>query len=110
MEPVHAFPPSFKDLNFIEVFNTIDKQCKGHITKTDLLKFLNKFVLNAKFNVEDICQIYKRLKIEAGDDSDTLTYVNFMTAILPPPLESGVCLSGKVSPSGSQERASPIKR
>jgi hypothetical protein len=55
LEPVQAFPPSIKDLNFIEVFNSIDKQCKGHVTKHDLLKFLNKFVLNAQFNVEDIC-------------------------------------------------------
>lgn len=83
-QQVQAFPPSVKDLNFIEVFNTIDKQRKGHITKVDLLKFLNKFVINAKFNVEDVCNIYRRLKIEAGDDSDTLNYINFMTAILPP--------------------------
>ncbi len=55
LKPVQAFPPSVKDLNFIEVFNSIDKQCKGNVTKNDLLKFLNKFVLNAKFNVEDIC-------------------------------------------------------
>jgi hypothetical protein len=69
-----------------------------------LLKFLNKFVLNAKFNVEDICQIYKRLKIDAGDDSDTLTYINFMTSILPPPAVSGVCLNANESPDVSQER------
>ncbi len=49
-----------------------------------MLKFLNKFVINAKFTVEDVCNIYKRLKIVAGDDSDTLNYINFMTAILPP--------------------------
>jgi hypothetical protein len=96
--PVHAFPTSIKDMHFIEVFHMLDKACKGHVTKNDLLKFLNKFVLNARFTVEDICQIYKRLKIDAGDDSDTLTYINFMTSILPPPAESGACLSGKVSP------------
>jgi hypothetical protein len=109
--PVHAFPPSIKDLNFIEVFNMLDKACKGHVTKNDLLKFLNKFVLNARFTVEDICQIYKRLKIDAGDDSDTLTYINFMTAILPPPAESGACLSGKVSPQGDSpsRRYSPAR-
>jgi Ca2+-binding EF-hand superfamily protein len=73
-----------KDLNFIEAFNSIDKQRKGFITKQDLLKFLNKFVINAKFTIEDICNVYRRLKIDAGDDSDTLSYVNFMNAILPP--------------------------
>jgi len=109
--PVHAFPPSIKDLNFIEVFNMLDKACKGHVTKNDLLKFLNKFVLNARFTVEDICQIYKRLKIDAGDDSDTLTYINFMTAILPPPVETGACLSGQVSPQGGSpnRRYSPAR-
>ena len=61
----------------------IDKQRKGHITKVDMLKFLNRLVINAKFNIEDICNIYKRLKIEAGDDSDTLNYIQFMVAILP---------------------------
>jgi len=55
MRPVKSFPPSEKYINFIEVFNLIDKQCKGHITKNDILRFLNKFVLNAKFNVEDLC-------------------------------------------------------
>ncbi len=49
-----------------------------------MLKFLNRLVLNAKFNIEDICNVYKRLKIEAGDDSDTLSYIHFMHAILPP--------------------------
>jgi hypothetical protein len=53
--PVHAFPPSIKDLNFIEMFKMLDKACKVHATKNDLLKFLNKFVLNARFTVEDIC-------------------------------------------------------
>ena len=41
---------------------------------------------NAKFTIEDICNVYKRLNIDAGDDSDTLSYIQFMTAILPPPL------------------------
>ena len=86
------------------MFNSIDKACKGKLTKHDLLKFLNKFVVNAKFNVEDICQVYKRLKIDAGDDSDSLTYINFMTAILPPPAETGTILSGNVTPTGSPER------
>ncbi len=49
-----------------------------------MLKFLNRLVLNAKFNIEDICSVYKRLKIDAGDDSDTLSYIQFMVAILPP--------------------------
>jgi len=31
--PVHAFPPSIKDLNFIEVFSMLEKACKGHVTK-----------------------------------------------------------------------------
>ncbi len=68
-------PPSEKHLNFIEAFNAIDRQKKGYITKNDMLKFLNRLVVNAKFNIEDICNIYRRLKIEAGDDSDTLSYV-----------------------------------
>jgi len=68
-------PPSEKHLNFIEAFNAIDRQKKGYITKNDMLKFLNRLVVNAKFNIEDICNIYRRLKIEAGDDSDTLSYI-----------------------------------
>jgi len=40
-----------------------------------MLKFLNRLVVNAKFNIEDICSIYRRLKIDAGDDSDTLSYI-----------------------------------
>ncbi len=92
--PVKALPPSEKDLNFIEAFNFIDKQRKGYITKQDLLKFLNRFVINAKFTIEDVCNVYRRLKIEAGDDSDTLSYINFMNAILPPAQVSGMLLSG----------------
>jgi len=83
---LNAIPPSSTDLNFILAFNTIDRERKGHITKQDLLRFLNKLVANAKFTIEDICNVYKRLKIDAGDDSDTVSYVQFMTAILPPPL------------------------
>ncbi len=72
---IQSFPPSEKHLNFIEAFNAIDRQKKGYITKNDMLKFLNRLVVNAKFNIEDICNIYRRLKIEAGDDSDTLSYI-----------------------------------
>jgi hypothetical protein len=63
-----------------------------------MLKFLNRLVVNAKFNIEDICNIYRRLKIEAGDDSDTLSYIQFMNAILPPAAVSGTLISGKTSP------------
>ncbi len=72
---IQSLPPSEKHLNFIEAFNAIDRQKKGYITKNDMLKFLNRLVVNAKFNIEDICNIYRRLKIEAGDDSDTLSYI-----------------------------------
>src|SRR5574343_2037014 len=78
-----AIPPSSTDLNFIQAFNTIDREKKGHITKNDMLRFLNKLVINAKFTIEDICNIYRRLHIEAGDDADTLSYIQFMYAILP---------------------------
>lgn len=87
---INAIPPSSTDLNFIQAFNTIDREKKGHITKMDMLRFLNKLVINAKFTVEDICNIYRRLKIEAGDDSDTLSYIQFMIAILPPNTNSAV--------------------
>ena len=80
---INSIPPSTKELNFIQAFSMIDRKRKGHLTKLDLLRFLNRLVMNAQFNVEDICNIYRRLKIEAGDDSDTLTYVQFMVAILP---------------------------
>ena len=72
---LNAIPPSSTEVNFIEAFNTIDRERKGHITKQNLLRFLNKLVVNAKFTIEDICNIYKRLKIDAGDDSDTLSYI-----------------------------------
>ena len=39
----------------------IDRDRKGHNTKKDMLRFLNKLVINAKFSIEDICNIYKRL-------------------------------------------------
>ena len=63
-----------------------------------MLKFLNKLVVNAKFNIEDICNIYRRLNIQAGDDSDTLSYIQFMNAILPPSAVTGTLISGKISP------------
>jgi hypothetical protein len=65
-----------------------------------MLKFLNRLVVNAKFNIEDICSIYRRLKIDAGDDSDTLSYIQFMTSILPPaePLSPSVQASLRNSP------------
>lgn len=49
----------------------------------DLLRFLNRLVVNAKFNVEDVCNVYRRLKIDGGDDSDTVSYIGFMAAIMP---------------------------
>ena len=84
-----------------------------------MLRFLNKLVINAKFSIEDICNIYKRLKIEAGDDSDTLSYILFMSAILPPPIS--LCsttahgtsalntMRGSLNHSIDDGRSSPVK-
>ena len=73
-----------------------------------MLKFLNRFVINAKFSIEDICNIYRRLKIEAGDDSDTLSYIQFMNAILPPAAQTGTLLTGNTSPVSLSPE--PLKR
>jgi hypothetical protein len=73
-----------------------------------MLKFINRLVMNAKFTIEDICNIYRRLKIEAGDDSDTLSYIQFMTAILPPAAHTGTLLSGNISPVSLSPE--PLKR
>lgn len=73
-----------------------------------MLKFLNRQVINAKFNIEDICNIYRRLHIEAGDDSDTLSYIQFMNAILPPAAITGTLLSGNTSPVSLSPE--PLKR
>jgi hypothetical protein len=69
---------------------------------------LNKLVSNAKFTIEDICNIYRRLKIEAGDDSDTLSYIGFMVAILPQSVAGSTIASTR--DHSPETGASPTKR
>eukprot|EP00347_Sterkiella_histriomuscorum_P004011 403362091 len=77
------------DLNLIAAFNEIDTSKNGNFTKSDLLKFLNKYVLNAVFNIEDINILFRRLRIktegQTAEEAEikSISYLQFVNMILP---------------------------
>ena len=70
-----------KSINLIDAFNLIDKKKKGVISKHCILQFLNNHVSNAKFTIEDIKALYRRLTI--GEDKLALSYLDFVYCLMP---------------------------
>ena len=72
---------SGKEINLIEAYNLLDFKKKGVITKVCFLKFLNRNIANAKFSIEDMSSLFRRLDID--EDRSNLTYLEFVNCLIP---------------------------
>jgi len=53
-----------KEINLIQAFSFFDTKKTGSIRKKTILKFLNSHVTNAKFSLDDIHSLFRRLDLD----------------------------------------------